>query len=95
MKLVSVAHAGRRISDTEHAAGPGLASNARLSWLQPDFVIFSSADKGIAILDLCRPSDVHADQLVTAYTGKDPAMPHSLTLCTTTKLKDEKLRSFP
>jgi hypothetical protein len=89
----SMAHAGRRISEAEQAAG--LVSIARLSRLQPDFVTFSSADTSIAILDLCRPSDVHVDQLATAYSRKIPAVLHSLTLCTTIKLKDGKFRSFP
>jgi hypothetical protein len=66
-----MAHAGltRRISEAEQAAG--LVSITRLGLLQPDFVTFSSADKSIATLDVCRPSDVHADQLVTAYTRKN------------------------
>jgi hypothetical protein len=45
----SMAHAGRRISEAEQAAG--LASIARLGRLQPDFVTFSSADKSIAIFE--------------------------------------------
>jgi hypothetical protein len=65
----SMAHAGRRISEAKQAAG--LVSIARLGRLQPDLVTFSSADKSIAFLDLCRPSDVHADQLATAYTRKN------------------------
>jgi ribonuclease HI len=65
----SMAQAGRRLSEAEQAAG--LVSIARLGRLQPDFVAFSSADKSIAILDLCRPSDVHADQLATAYSRKN------------------------
>jgi hypothetical protein len=88
-----MAQAGRRLSEAEQAAG--LVSIARLGRLQPDFVAFSSADKSIAILDLCRPSDVHADQLATAYSKKISAMRHSLTLCITITLKDGKLRSFP
>jgi hypothetical protein len=59
----SMAHADRRISEAEQAAG--LVNIACLCRLQPDFVTLSSADKSIAILDLCRPSDVHADQLAT------------------------------
>ncbi len=51
----SMTQAGRRISAAEQAAG--LVSIARLCRLQPDFVTFSSADKSIAILDLCRPSE--------------------------------------
>jgi hypothetical protein len=48
-----MAQAGRRLSEAEQAAG--LVSIARLGRLQPDFVAFSSDDKSIAILDLCRP----------------------------------------
>jgi hypothetical protein len=65
----SMAQAGRLISEAEQAAG--LVSIARLGRLQPDFVTFSSADKRIAILDLSRPSDVHTDQLATAYSRKN------------------------
>ena len=65
----SMARAGRKISDAERATG--LVNVARLGRLQPDFVTLSSADKRLAILDLCRPSDIHVDQLVTAYTRKD------------------------
>jgi hypothetical protein len=50
----SLIRAGRRISEAEQAAG--LVGIACLCRLQPD--------KRIAIFDLCRASDVHADQFI-------------------------------
>ena len=37
---------------------------------QPDWVLFSSADKKIAIVDLCRPSDMFHEQLTAAFIRK-------------------------
>jgi len=37
---------------------------------QPDWLLVSSELKKIAIVDLCRPSDVHHDQLIEAATRK-------------------------
>ena len=37
---------------------------------QPDWVAISYVHKRMAIIDLCRPSDVHEDQLEAAATLK-------------------------
>jgi hypothetical protein len=41
-----------------------------LSRWQPDWVAISQVHKGIAIIDLCRPSDVHREQLHAAALRK-------------------------
>ena len=37
---------------------------------QPDWVLISSAAKKITVLDLCRPSDIHKEQLIVAISRK-------------------------
>ena len=41
-----------------------------LGRLQPDWVIVSEAHKKLAIVDLCRPTDVHPDQLLVEGGSK-------------------------
>ena len=41
---------------------------------QPDWVLVSQHHKRIAIVDLCRPSDVHPDQLLAAAMRKQQGL---------------------
>jgi hypothetical protein len=87
-----MARARRNVSDAQQEAE--LVSIARLGRLQPDFLSFSSAEQRSAILDLCRPSDVHADQLFIAYTATKSAIPHFQMLFVTMKLQVGKFEFF-
>jgi hypothetical protein len=68
VSTTSKIRAGRSVSEAGQAEG--LVSITRLGRLQPDFFSFWSVKKRIALLDLYRPFDVHADQLFIAYTCK-------------------------
>jgi hypothetical protein len=46
---------------------------------QPDWVLVSQHHKRIAIVDLCRPSDVHPDQLLAAAMRKDLPLQEALS----------------
>jgi hypothetical protein len=91
-----MARAGWCIAEAEQVAG--LVSIASLGRSQPDFSTLSSADKKLAIIDLYRPSDVPADQLLTAYTRKETSSAldtDALHYYQCMRLKGGELRSFP
>ncbi len=52
------------------SAGVDAAGECDLQRWQPDWVAISHAHKKLAIIDLCRPSDVQGDQLMAAATLK-------------------------
>jgi hypothetical protein len=45
----------------------------QLGWQQPDWILVSKDAKRIAIIDLCRPSDIHQTQLQAAAIRKQQA----------------------
>ncbi len=61
----------------------------RLGRRQPDWILVSKKHKRIAIVDLCRPSDVHQTQLPAAAIRKQqahqPLRPHFLIMSKTTR----------
>ena len=60
-----VRETGRCVSEADLEAG-----RMSLSRWQPDFVSVSFKAKKIAILELCRPSDISPGQLQAAYERK-------------------------
>ena len=66
VSTTSVAQARRQPTDDPE-------SEQDLGRWQPDWIIFSSELKKIAILDLCCPSDAHPTQLTVAATKTKPS----------------------
>jgi hypothetical protein len=62
---VQVQNSGRLVSDADAAAGDMAVGKWR-----PDFIAISESRKKIAILELCRPSDVRLERLEAAFQGK-------------------------
>ncbi len=53
-----------------------LADVDQLGRRQPDCILVSEVHKKIAIVDLCRPSDVHQAQLLAAAIRKQQTYQH-------------------
>jgi len=62
---IQVQNSGRPISDADAVAGDMAVGRWR-----PDFIAISESRKKIAIVELCRPSDVWLERLEAAYQGK-------------------------
>ncbi len=58
------------VADAGKSSGVDAAGKCELQRWQPDWVAISYAQKRIAIIDLCRPSDAYKDQPEAAATLK-------------------------
>ena len=63
---------GRPVSDADAVAGDMAVGRWR-----PDFRVVSESRQKIAIVELCRSSDVRLERLEAAYQGKLAVMHHA------------------